>query len=44
MRCGNLECATLAMGAKAVSLNYNVDVDISGSNAMTYQKQEPYTG
>lgn len=44
MRCGNLECATLAMVAKAVSLNYNVDVDISGSNAMTYQKQDPYTG
>lgn len=44
MRCGNLECATLAMVVKAVSLNYNVDVDISGSNAMTYQKQDPYTG
>lgn len=44
MRCGNLECATLAMVAKAVSLNYNVDVDISGSNAMPYQKQDPYTG
>lgn len=44
MRCGNLECATLAMVAKAVSLNYNVDVDISGSNAMTYQEQDPYTG
>lgn len=44
MRCGNLECATLAMVAKAVSLNYNVDVDISGSNAMTYKKQDPYTG
>lgn len=44
MRYGNLECATLAMVAKAVSLNYNVDVDISGSNAMTYQKQDPYTG
>lgn len=44
MRCGNLECATLAMVAKAVSLNYNVDVDISGSNAITYQKQDPYTG
>lgn len=44
MRCGNLECATLAMVAKAVSLNYNVDVDISGSDAMTYQKQDPYTG
>lgn len=44
MRYGNLECVTLAMVAKAVSLNYNVDVDISGSNAMTYQKQDPYTG
>lgn len=44
MRCGNLECATLAMVAKAVSLNYNVDVDISGSNAMTYKKQDPRTG
>ena len=44
MRYGNLECVTLAMVAKAVSLNYNVDVDISGSNAMTYQKQDPYPG
>lgn len=44
MRCGNLECATLAMVAKAVSLNYNVNVDISGSYAMTYKKQDPHTG
>lgn len=44
MRYGNLECVTLAMVAKAVSLNYNVDVDISGSNAMTYKKQDPNTG
>lgn len=44
MRYGNLECVTLAMVVKAVSLNYNVDVDISGSNAMTYKKQDPNTG